>query len=82
MPLFKPLKPMPHQDIVEESVFSPTYDVSVQFRIRRISSGNFKNLWALDLMDVDGGVEAVICDADSLGSVIDHMNTIFEDRGY
>lgn len=67
---------------MDVKTFKPEYDTALRFAIKRISKGEFKNLWELSALNEDGSLDELIVDADSLGACIDHMSMIFENRGY
>ena len=60
----------------------PEFSESFTFRFRKIKGGSFSGLWELAAMRLDGKVDEIITDADSLPEVLESIANIFANKGY
>lgn len=65
-----------------KNLFVKKYDVEYSFRIRRQAEGSFKNLWSLEAKTPEAVEWETIIDADSLSTVVDRMQYMFEMDGF
>lgn len=67
---------------LEANTKTPIYprDNEMVFRVYRVSEGNFRGLWGLEILDSD----KVVClvDADSLSNVIASIGQNMENQGF
>lgn len=62
--------------------FKINHDVIYSFRVSRVAEGSFRNLWSLDAIAPGDKEWQSIIDADSLSTVIDRMQFMFESDGF
>jgi len=62
--------------------FTKVHDVVFEFKVKRHASGNFRNLWDLEVKTPNDVEFETVVDADSLSMAIDKIGYILERNGY
>jgi hypothetical protein len=66
----------------KKTLDKPDWGPAFTFRFRQYKSTQFSGLWELAAMRLDGKVDEIITDADSLPEVLESIANIFANRGY
>ena len=66
----------------KKTLDKPDWGPAFTFRFRQYKSTQFSGLWELAAMRLDGKVDEIIADADSLPEVLESIANIFANKGY
>ena len=59
----------------------PEFEEPLIFRFKMWKNTQFSGLWRLEVLNRQGKVDGVICDADALPNVLEAIGNIFANRG-